>query len=77
LGQHGTPRHIATLSADHPALAGFPNVVPAEQLAGKRVHECPELMQMLARLETARVEAIEQRMARLLARLDAELAERS
>ncbi|HEY2723192.1 MAG TPA: hypothetical protein VGI84_00770 [Pseudonocardiaceae bacterium] len=62
------------LSPDHPALTRFPNVVTAEQFEGKRVQDCPALMRLVGRLEARRREPVQQRIARLRERLDAELA---
>jgi hypothetical protein len=67
-------REGETLRPDHPVLARFPNVVTAEQFEGKRVQDCPALMRLVDRLEARRREPVQQRIARLQGRLNAELA---
>ncbi|MFI9008587.1 hypothetical protein ACIGNX_15290 [Actinosynnema sp. NPDC053489] len=62
----GTPGE--PLTADHPALAPFPHVVPAEELRGRRVPECPPLVRVLDRLDAVRQEPVERRLARLTGR---------
>lgn len=65
---------LGPLIAEHPTLAGFPNTISFKRLSGKQFHEYPELMRLVDRLHAAGAEPIKQRMARLRARLDAELA---
>jgi hypothetical protein len=60
------------LRPGHPALRGFPHVVEARELEGRRVMECPSLVRVVERLDASRALPIEDRLARTLSRLDAE-----
>jgi hypothetical protein len=64
------------MTKDHPALAPFPHIIDAAELADQHLAECPSLMRMLERRDAVCQVPIDQRLAELSARLDARLAGR-
>jgi hypothetical protein len=64
------PRTVSEpLRRDHPALVPFPHVVDASEL-GRRVVDSPSLLDVLDRLDAVHQVPVDQRLARLRARLD-------
>jgi hypothetical protein len=61
------PRHAdEPLTADHPALAPFPNRVDCGPLKGRGVADCPELVRLVRRLDEIARQPIGPRLARIV-----------
>lgn len=59
------------LTADHPALAGFPNTVDARGLKGRGIAESPPLLDVIEALEVAGAIPVELRLEKIRAHLSA------